>query len=207
MHYTTVCVTYSKQDHNLDLVGRNLLSDLLQDARADAGHVQEIFDLGKGSIRLAIVEDTLRQFRPDAGKRLERGPVRRVDIDLGLRQRLHRWQPNRALARAGDMNLLAIGNRMGQVNADQVGFGDGAAGGQKRILDNAAWRKQIDVRMLHCPADVHAQHSGSGRGFGPCGRRKDRRGQDQGHSITLAALEQRKAECCCHNAHKKRSAR
>ena len=45
MHYTTVCVTYSKQDHNLDLVGRNLLSDLLQDARADAGHVQEIFRL------------------------------------------------------------------------------------------------------------------------------------------------------------------
>jgi hypothetical protein len=45
LHYTTVCVPYSKQDHNSDLVSRNFFSDLVQNACADAGHIQKVFGL------------------------------------------------------------------------------------------------------------------------------------------------------------------
>ncbi len=99
-----------------------------------------------------------------------------------------------SLADAGDMNLLAVGDRMGQVDVDQVGFGDGAASGQERIFDDTARRKQIDVRVLHRPADVHAQQAGGGRGLGPGRSRRNRRGQGQGHRLTLASLKQCQAE-------------
>ena len=125
--------------------------------RADPVDLQQVFDLLKRTVLLAVLDDLLGQHRPDPRKllQLRRGggvQVKRAFIADELRS-----GGGGGLNLQRDFDPLSIGQRLGEVEPAEIGLRPQPSSGGDCVLEDRPGRERVDVGPFNRPGHMDPQ--------------------------------------------------